>query len=78
MMFCISEREAAVLRPNYFIHIPTGYSEETVDSVIDISEVYDIRIKAMKKHKSQMKDIINILKIQKNLPKQELFFIRNK
>jgi LmbE family N-acetylglucosaminyl deacetylase len=78
MMFCISEEEAAATRPDYFIYIPTGYDPEKVDKIIDISAVYNTRIRALKTHKSQMKDIITFLKIQKNLPKQELFFVKNK
>lgn len=78
MMFCISEAQAAATRPNYFIYIPTGYDPKHVDKIVDTTEVYDARVSAMKKHKSQMKDIRDILKIQAKLPKQELFFVKNK
>lgn len=78
MMFCISEKEAAALRPDYFIYIPTGYHPDNVDKIIDVSSVYSKRIRALKTHKSQMKDIVSFLKIHKSLPKQELFFVKNK
>ncbi len=78
MLFCISEEEAAEFRPDYFIYIPKGYDPKKIDKVIDTSEVYDTRVNAMKEHKSQMKDVLDILRIQEKLPKQELFFVKNK
>lgn len=78
MLYCISEAAAALLRPDYFIYVPTGYNVNDVDKVVDVSDVYHVRITAMKEHKTQMQDIINTLKNEASLPKQELFFIKTK
>lgn len=78
MMFCYSEEECAALRPDYFIYVPTGYNAKNVDKVIDTSSVYEIRERAMKEHKTQMTDVLTTLKTEAKLPKQELFFIKNK
>ena len=78
MLFCISEKEAAEFRKDYFIYVPIGNNPSKVDKIVNTSSVYDIRVAAMKQHKSQMKDVIKILKIHEKLPHQELFLIRTK
>ena len=78
MLFCISEKEVAGFRKDYFIYVPTGNNPSKVDKIVNTSSVYDIRIAAMKQHRSQMKDVIKILKIHEKLPHQELFLIRTK
>ncbi len=78
MLFCESEQEAAAYRSDYFVYVPTGYDPNKVDKVINISSVYRKKVDAMKAHQSQMKDMMDILEVQKNLPKQELFNIKKK
>jgi len=78
MLFCISEKEAHEFSKDYFIFIPQGYDSQKVDKIIDTSSVHEIRVRAMKEHKSQKKDVVRILKVQEKLPRQELFMIKTK
>ncbi|HLD01968.1 MAG TPA: PIG-L deacetylase family protein [Patescibacteria group bacterium] len=60
---------------NYFIYFPPGYDRDAVDKVIDVSSVWDTKVKAMRAHHSQTKDVERILGSIEKLPKEELFFV---
>lgn len=60
---------------NYFIFFPPGYHEKEVHKIVDISNVWEKKIEAMKIHKSQEKDGKRLLKLWGNVPKQEYFLI---
>ena len=78
MLFCISEKEAAGFRKDYFIYVPTGNNPSKVDKLVNTSSVYDIRVAAMKQHKSQLKDVESILGHYEVLPKREHFLVVKK
>lgn len=62
-------------RRDYFIYFPPGYKKPQIDKIVDVSEVWDKKIGAMKVHKSQIHDVERILKIQQKLPKEEYFLV---
>jgi LmbE family N-acetylglucosaminyl deacetylase len=75
--FCISKKERDMIS-DYFIYFPTGLKEDNIDLIIDVSEVWDIKLSAIKAHKSQIKDAKEIIKLLSYLPKKECFLIRTK
>ncbi len=76
--YCGKAEVSELMKDNYFIHFPKGYTRKEVDKVIDVSDVWDIKVKAMKEHKSQMHDVDRILQTQKNIPKEDYFFVVTK
>lgn len=75
IMYYGNLKERAELRKDYFIYFPPGYDKSEFDEVVDISDVWDVKVKAMEQHKSQRKDMENILKTAENFPKEEYFFV---
>ena len=76
--YCISYEARALSGHNYFIHMPPGYTPEQIDKVVDVSDVWDKKVKAMYCHISQKHDADNILQRSKHLPKEEYFLIESK
>lgn len=74
MYYCILDEERRDIK-NYFIYFPKGYKRDDVDETIDISGVWDQKIKAMRAHKSQKHDGERIIKVLEKLPKEEHFLI---
>ncbi|MGE5042280.1 MAG: PIG-L deacetylase family protein [Candidatus Levyibacteriota bacterium] len=66
----------ALKRRDYFIYFPSGYKRSEVDKIVDISDVWTIKEKAMLKHESQRHDAERILKEAKGFPKEEYFLVR--
>jgi LmbE family N-acetylglucosaminyl deacetylase len=58
---------------DYFIYIPPGYDKSEIDVVIDTKKYYDIQVRAMHEHKSQLHDVDWILNMRKNKPRVEHF-----
>lgn len=75
MMHAVLE-DVAALRHDYFIYFPPGYKEADIDEVVDTTEVWDTKVKAMHCHASQKHDITNILSVYENRPKKEYFLVR--
>lgn len=75
---CISEEGRNPIGDSYFIYFPPGYKKREIDEVIDVSDVWDQKIKAMFAHRSQIKDAERILKMRQTLPKEEYFLIIKK
>jgi LmbE family N-acetylglucosaminyl deacetylase len=71
-------KEKAATRRDYFIYFPHGYDREEFDEIVDVSDVWDVKIKAMEQHHSQNKDMHSILESSKNHPKEEYFFVVKK
>ena len=57
----------------YFIYMPPGFKDNEVDWVNDVKNYFDLKIKAMKAHKSQIKDYLMIRTFFGNLLKTEMF-----
>lgn len=58
---------------DYFIYVPEGYTKDTVDVGIDVSRVWETKVKAMYAYQSQIEDVKWILKFKDQLPKYEYF-----
>lgn len=59
----------------YFIYFPLGYSKEQITTEIDYTDYWPLKKRAMMEHKSQAKDVENLLKRFERWPKID-FFIR--
>jgi len=70
--FCLCQNYTDKL-PSYFIYFPPGYKKDELNIKIDISSVWDTKVKAMYTHKSQTTDVKRILKYREGLPKKECF-----
>ncbi len=63
---------------NYFIYFPEGKQRQEVDEVVDVSGVYDLKVKAMHLHLSQMGDVEMFLSLKKDEPQEEYFMVRTR
>lgn len=77
MLFSILKEESDGIT-DYFIYVPPGRKKSEIDRTIDITSVYDLKTKALKMHRSQIKDVNRLLKQHETLPKEEHFIIRKK
>lgn len=77
LQHCITEKRAAKNK-GYFIYVPPGYKKSEIDLVVDVRDVWEIKIKAMMQHWSQMHDVKRILRLSKGFPKEEYFLIKGK
>lgn len=75
--YCNSEEVRATVK-NYFIYWPPGYKDSEITKSVNIDELWETKVKAMKCHASQMHDVEKILERYKNLPKEESFIILKK
>lgn len=80
IMYTAATREATDewKKNPYFIYRPDGIPLSQIDEIIDISDVWDIKLKAMQAHKSQLHDYERIVKLRKNLPREEYFIVKKK
>lgn len=75
LWYAVVSKERAAKMQDYFIYFPPGYDKADVDKVVDISDVWDVKVKAMMCHESQKHDAERILKSAENYPKEEYFLI---
>jgi len=74
--YCLNEKFTNRQRgEDYFVYFPPGYKEQDIDKVINTKDVWDTKVKAMRMHKSQLKDTESILSHYEKLPKREHFLI---
>lgn len=76
LWYVVISKERAAKMKDYFIYFPPGYSKDEVDKVVDVSDVWDIKVQAMFAHESQKHDAQRILKHAENNPKEEYFLIQ--
>lgn len=76
LWYVVTLKERAVKMRDYFIYFPPGYSKDEVDKIVDVSDVWDTKVKAMLVHESQKHDAQRILKSHDKHPKEEYFLIR--
>lgn len=62
----------------YFIYFPPGHKESEISKTIDITPVWEQKVAAMYKHRSQKHDIDRLLGIFQKRPKEEYFIILHK
>lgn len=77
LYYCLSEQERGTDH-NYFIYRPPGYKEHEIDLMIDISEHWEKKKEAIRAHKSQQKDVENMIAKLSTLPKREHFLVHEK
>lgn len=77
MYYCLS-RAKSELMGDYFIHFPHGFERNEVDEVIDVSSVWETKVKAMQCHTSQIHDVERVLKDSQGLPQEEYFLVMEK
>lgn len=68
MLYCLSTYQTKEFLNDYFIYRPPGYKPKDIDLVVDVSDVWDRKIEAIKCHESQIKDFQKIM----NRPKIRL------
>lgn len=76
--YCLTEKMSNELGYDYFIHFPSGYKQSGIDKIIDVSDVWDTKVKAMVAHKSQKHDAERILERTEDFPREECFKIEKK
>lgn len=78
MYHCITNELAKEAGRNYFIDFGEGYKRSEIDKIVDISDVWDTKVKAMLMHRSQMHDAQRLIKARQNHPKEEYFLVKTK
>jgi LmbE family N-acetylglucosaminyl deacetylase len=68
-------REDRKALPPYYIYFPDGYKLDEIDKIVDITSVWDQKVKALHQHKSQLHDMEKALNRLMNRPKEEGFFV---
>lgn len=63
-------------RKDYFIYFPAGYKKSQIQKVINIKDVWEKKLEAMREHKSQFKDFKRIVKWIKKFPLEEYFLVK--
>ena len=74
----ITIREKSDLRKDYFVYFPPGSKRSEIDKIVDVTDVWDTKVAAMKCHKSQKHDYERILKDSEKHPKEEYFLVKKK
>jgi LmbE family N-acetylglucosaminyl deacetylase len=62
----------------YFVYRPDGIPRSEIDEIVDVSDVWDIKIKAMEVHESQRHDYERIIEMRKGMPREEYFLVKIK
>ena len=75
MQFCVLDTPER-WKMKYFIYFPPGYKKSEVNFVSDVQAVWNKKIQAIMKHKSQIKDIKHILGMYKKSHKVENFLVQ--
>lgn len=68
MLYCLSSYQTMHFLEGYFVYRPPGYDPKDIDLVVDVSDVWEQKLEAIKCHKSQIKDFQKIM----NRPKIRL------
>ncbi len=68
MLYCLSKYQTMSFLEGYFVYRPPGYDPKDIDLVVDVSDVWEQKLEAIKCHKSQIKDFQKVM----NRPKIRL------
>ena len=63
-------------RLQYFIYFPKGYPRKAFNKIINVKDVWETKVQAMKQHQTQIADINRILLFQHLVPKEECFIVK--
>lgn len=72
--FCLSQKKRNMFG-SYFIYFPPGYKKSEIAKIVDVTDVWDLKIKAMMVHKSQITDGKRVLGAISSAPKEEHFLL---
>lgn len=75
--YCVSAQYRQLMT-DYYIYFPTGYRDDEVDKVVDVSDVWEQKLQAIQAHASQKEDINMFLSKTNDLPKKEYFLVLKK
>lgn len=78
LMYYVVTKTESDLMQDYFIFFPEGCERDQVDEIVVIDAVWDIKVKAMYAHQSQLSDVETVLKNAADLPREEYFLVRTK
>ncbi len=73
---CLPKEMRDKMSDDYFVYFPEGYRKEEITTRIDVSAYWKVRVMAMKAHRSQMKDVRNIIKRWEKWPKTDNFILQ--
>ena len=75
--YCISQEKSNEMK-DYFVFVPPGIRREDADKIIDVSSVWETKVKAMKCHESQIQDVKRTLEFCERSAKEEYFLVARK
>jgi LmbE family N-acetylglucosaminyl deacetylase len=75
---CITEEMRKGFGDDYFVYFPPGYKKSEIGKVVDVADVWDIKMKAIMAHKSQIQDAGKLIERRQKSPKKEYFLVVNK
>lgn len=75
--YCTSRQKSEEMK-DYFIYFPQGLVRKDADEVIDVTDVWETKVRAMKCHKSQFHDVERALASSDLYPKEEYFLVSRK
>ena len=81
LYYCHSEEQVKKIKKiigDYFVYFPPGYKKNDIAKTVDINSVWETKVKAMKKHQSQIHDVNMILDFLEKMPKVEHFLVLKK
>lgn len=67
-----------MMRKNYFIYMPAGYQKAEVDREVDVSQIWETKLQAIRAHQSQSHDGEEIIKNAQKFSKAEYFKLLEK
>jgi LmbE family N-acetylglucosaminyl deacetylase len=76
MYYCIRDTRREKYLDDYFIYFPEGYPMSQIDKEVNIEKTFQQKIDAIKCHKSQKKDVDQIIKSLLKMPPREYFLIK--
>lgn len=78
MYHFVTKKYRQLMPSDYFIFIPPGYDDSEIDEVVDTTDVWETKIKAIQCHQSQLKDVSHTLNRLAQVPKKDYFFVKTK
>lgn len=78
IMYMVMTREERRQIDDYFVYMPKGFTRNEVDEIVDVSDVWETKVAAMRAHVSQKADCDWLLSAFTGLPKEDWFLVRSK
>lgn len=73
---CLPAEMRDKMMDDYFVYFPEGYSRKEITTKIDYSCCWEEKVKSMKAHQSQIKDVKNLLNRFQKWPKVDHFILQ--